>query len=84
MFVSYRENLDPQSLYTDTELWKSLELAQLKDVVSSLPGYLGMLLPVVGAFFKFLLCKVILDYGIHVQSFYIQITLFVFFMSILC
>ncbi|XP_069691069.1 ATP-binding cassette sub-family C member Sur isoform X2 [Periplaneta americana] len=35
-----RENLDPESLYTDAELWKSLELAQLKDVVSSLHGCL--------------------------------------------
>lgn len=35
-----RENLDPQSVYTDMELWKSLELAQLKDAVSSLPGCL--------------------------------------------
>lgn len=43
MFVSCRENLDPQSLYTDVELWKSLELAQLKDVVSSLPECLGKL-----------------------------------------
>jgi ABC-type multidrug transport system fused ATPase/permease subunit len=42
--VLYRENLDPQSLYTDEELWRSLELAQLKDVVTSLPGCLGMLL----------------------------------------
>ncbi|KAJ9596446.1 hypothetical protein L9F63_012530, partial [Diploptera punctata] len=35
-----RENLDPQSMYTDEELWKSLELAQLKEVVCSLPGSL--------------------------------------------
>jgi ABC-type multidrug transport system fused ATPase/permease subunit len=35
-----RENLDPQSQYTDSELWKSLELAQLKDAVCSLPGCL--------------------------------------------
>jgi hypothetical protein len=41
--VFCRENLDPQSQYTDAELWKSLELAQLKDVVSNLPGCLGML-----------------------------------------
>jgi hypothetical protein len=43
MFVFCRENLDPQSVYTDVELWKSVELAQLMDVVSSLPGCLGML-----------------------------------------
>ncbi|PSN38190.1 hypothetical protein C0J52_15039, partial [Blattella germanica] len=35
-----RENLDPESKYTDEKLWKSLELAQLKEVVSSLPGCL--------------------------------------------
>lgn len=43
MSVFSRENLDPQSQYTDSELWKSLELAQLKDIVCSLPGCLGML-----------------------------------------
>jgi hypothetical protein len=43
-FTICRENLDPQSVYTDMELWKSLELAQLKDAVSSLPGCLGMVL----------------------------------------
>lgn len=32
-----RENLDPRGHYTDLELWNSLELAQLKDAITSLP-----------------------------------------------
>lgn len=37
---SIRENLDPSAQFTDAELWKSLELAQLKETVSSYPGKL--------------------------------------------
>ncbi|XP_071446866.1 ATP-binding cassette sub-family C member Sur isoform X2 [Hetaerina americana] len=33
-----RENLDPHGKFTDEEIWRSLELAQLKDAVSSQPG----------------------------------------------
>lgn len=85
IFLSCRENLDPQSLYTDVELWKSLELAQLKDVVISLPGCLGMLLSRVEVFSKCILCKFVFDYGLDVHSFYIQIILLVsFVLSILC
>ncbi|XP_051156850.1 ATP-binding cassette sub-family C member Sur-like isoform X2 [Leptopilina boulardi] len=37
-----RENLDPFSQYTDYELWSALELAQIKDVVSSHPDGLNL------------------------------------------
>ncbi|XP_046390100.1 ATP-binding cassette sub-family C member 9 isoform X2 [Ischnura elegans] len=33
-----RENLDPHGKFADEEIWKSLELAQLKEAVSSQPG----------------------------------------------
>ncbi|XP_067013510.2 ATP-binding cassette sub-family C member Sur, partial [Anabrus simplex] len=35
-----RENLDPRGQYSDEELWRSLELAQLKEIVSNYPGKL--------------------------------------------
>ncbi len=33
-------NLDPFEMYTDAELWKSLELAHLKEFLASLPDQL--------------------------------------------
>ncbi|KAG8232068.1 hypothetical protein J437_LFUL011614 [Ladona fulva] len=33
-----RDNLDPHGKYTDEEIWKSLEMAQLKEAVSAQPG----------------------------------------------
>lgn len=38
---SVRENLDPRGHFSDLELWNCLELAQLKNVVMSLPDGLG-------------------------------------------
>nr|CAD7432254.1 unnamed protein product [Timema monikensis] len=35
-----RENLDPRHQYSDEDLWRSLEMAQLKDIVSSYQGCL--------------------------------------------
>lgn len=36
-----RENLDPRGHFSDLDLWNSLEMAQLKDVVVALPDGLG-------------------------------------------
>uniref|UniRef100_A0A182NBW0 Uncharacterized protein n=1 Tax=Anopheles dirus TaxID=7168 RepID=A0A182NBW0_9DIPT len=38
---SVRENLDPRGHFSDLELWNCLELAQLKNVVKTLPDGLG-------------------------------------------
>ncbi|XP_055944779.1 ATP-binding cassette sub-family C member 9-like isoform X1 [Argiope bruennichi] len=38
-----RENLDPAKEHTDEEIWKALEAAQLKHVITSLPGGLEAL-----------------------------------------
>lgn len=40
---SVRENLDPRKHFSDLELWKSLEIAQLKDIITKLPNKLGNL-----------------------------------------
>ena len=40
-FVTHRGNLDPLKEKSDHELWESLEIAQLKDVVAELEGGLG-------------------------------------------
>lgn len=37
----FRENLDPGNQCSDEELWKALEVAQLKPIISILPGGLG-------------------------------------------
>ncbi|XP_018415515.1 PREDICTED: ATP-binding cassette sub-family C member 9 [Nanorana parkeri] len=39
---SIRLNLDPECTGTDDRLWEALEIAQLKNLVKSLPGGLGM------------------------------------------
>lgn len=39
-----RENLDPSNHYTDLDLWNSLEMAQLKQTVVSLPAGLDQLI----------------------------------------
>lgn len=39
---SLRENLDPNGVFSDEQLWSALELAQMKNVASALPGGLGM------------------------------------------
>lgn len=36
-----RHNIDPAGVKTDDQLWKALEIAQLKEVVSPLEGGLG-------------------------------------------
>ena len=36
-----RFNLDPEDKVSDWELWRSLEIAQLKSVVTELPNQLG-------------------------------------------
>ncbi|GAB0177174.1 ATP-binding cassette sub-family C member 9 [Grus japonensis] len=41
---SIRFNLDPECKCTDDRLWEALEIAQLKNMVKSLPGGLGILL----------------------------------------
>ncbi|GMR50268.1 hypothetical protein PMAYCL1PPCAC_20463, partial [Pristionchus mayeri] len=41
---SLRFNLDPFSEFSDEQLWKTLELCQLKDFVSSSPGQLSFLI----------------------------------------
>lgn len=38
---SLRMNLDPFDTYTDEEVWRSLELAHLKNFVSNLPDKLN-------------------------------------------
>lgn len=38
---SLRMNLDPFDTYTDEEMWRSLELAHLKNFVSNLPDKLN-------------------------------------------
>jgi ABC-type multidrug transport system fused ATPase/permease subunit len=38
---SLRENLDPNGVFSDEQLWSALELAQMKNVASALPGGLG-------------------------------------------
>lgn len=37
---SVRENLDPGNQYSDDDLWKALEVTQLKHIISALPGCL--------------------------------------------
>lgn len=39
-----RENLDPRGHYTDLELWNSIELAQLKDIITTLPEKLDTII----------------------------------------
>lgn len=36
-----RENLDPRKHFMDQDLWNSLEVAELKNYVASLPNGLG-------------------------------------------
>lgn len=36
-----RDNLDPRGHFSDLELWNSLEVAQLKELVQILPDKLG-------------------------------------------
>lgn len=38
-----RENLDPRGFFSDLELWNSLEIAQLKEIITKLPNKLGNL-----------------------------------------
>lgn len=38
-----RENLDPRGHFSDMELWRSLEIAQLKEIITKLPNKLGKL-----------------------------------------
>lgn len=42
LFSCHRFNLDPLGVKTDEEIWKSLEIAQLKDLVMNFPELLGM------------------------------------------
>ncbi len=37
----YRYNLDPERQKTDDEVWKALEIAQLKPIITALPSQLG-------------------------------------------
>ena len=37
----HRHNLDPENQQTDNELWRSLEISQLKETVNLMPGGLG-------------------------------------------
>lgn len=41
VFVFFRQNLDLKGQFTDAELWQSLEVAQMKDVVANDLGGLG-------------------------------------------
>lgn len=41
---SLRANLDPNGAFSDEQLWSALELAQMKNVASALPGGLGRVL----------------------------------------
>ncbi len=42
-FISFccRYNLDPEGEKTDDEVWKALEIAQLKPIITALPSQLG-------------------------------------------
>lgn len=42
-FFPCRYNLDPDNRYTDDNVWKALEIAQLKDTISSLPEKIGII-----------------------------------------
>ena len=39
--LQYRYNLDPDGMKSDDDIWKSLEIAQLKNLISQLPSRLG-------------------------------------------
>lgn len=39
---TFRENLDPRKHFMDLDLWNSLEVAEMKDYVASLPKGLGL------------------------------------------
>ena len=39
--IKNRENIDPEGVKSDTELWEALEKAQLKRVVTELEAGLG-------------------------------------------
>ena len=40
-YFEYRFNLDPEEEHADSELWESLEIAQLKHIVTDLPDGLS-------------------------------------------
>ena len=37
----HRYNLDPEGMKSDDDIWKSLEIAQLKHLITQLPSRLG-------------------------------------------